>query len=103
MLGEHLSPVNATAPGPEARKAAALLRVTLLTARATEENGTSRMAFTPSRSIQLRAVAAPMSGLYQTPYAMTVLVQARVAMERMRSGMAMRAFQAVQQAATMAS
>ena len=41
--------------------------------------------------------------LYQTPYAITVLVQARAAIDRMRSGMAMRAFQAVQQAVTMAS
>ena len=40
---------------------------------------------------------------YQTPYVITVLAQARVAMDRMRSGMAIRAFQAVQQAAAMAS
>lgn len=41
--------------------------------------------------------------LYRMPYVMTGLAHARVAMDRMRSGMAMRAFQAVQQAATMAS
>jgi hypothetical protein len=41
--------------------------------------------------------------LYQRPYALTVLVQALVAMERMRSGMATSAFQAVQHASTMAS
>ena len=50
-----------------------------------------------------RPAACPDAHLYQVPYAMTGLAQARVAMERLRSGMAMRAFQAVQQAATMAS
>jgi hypothetical protein len=40
---------------------------------------------------------------YQAPYGVTALAHARSAIERMRSGIAMRAFQAAQQASTMAS
>ena len=39
--------------------------------------------------------------LYQTPYAVTALAYSRVAIERIRSGFAVRAFHASQQASTM--
>ena len=42
------------------------------------------------------------SGLYQSPYALTALAQSRVAIEVIVAGLATRAFQASQQASTMA-
>ena len=50
-----------------------------------------------------RGQAEATAGLYQPPYALTVLAHGRVAMEVMVSGAAVSAFQAWQQASTMSA
>ena len=63
-MGEHFLPVRSEEPPPETRNTLFFSRGISLTARATEEVVTSKMASTPSWSYHLRAMEEPTSGLF---------------------------------------
>jgi hypothetical protein len=57
----------------------------------------------PGSRKEPKLIAGEVTVLYQRPQALTDLAHSRRVMEAIRSGMAMRAFQAWQQVSTMAS
>ena len=64
VVGAHLAPVRSDAAAPDTRNTLFFSRTTSLTARATDEVGTSTMTSTPSRSIHWRTMLEPTSGLF---------------------------------------
>ena len=76
-------------PEPDATNTLSFSRVTSLTASATEEVGTSKIASTPSWSYQRRAIAAPTSGLFWWSAETSVTV--RSGSRALKSAIAMRA------------
>ncbi len=64
VLGLHCSPVSATAVALEVWKTRSFWRQIWAVASATEEFGTSQIMSTPSLSIHLRAMLAPISALF---------------------------------------
>ena len=64
MLGVQALPVRSAVPPVELTITLFFSLVTSLTARATDEVGTSRIMSTPSESYHLRAMLEPTSGLF---------------------------------------
>ena len=63
-IREHCAPVRSAVAAPEFTNTLFFSFVTAAMASATEEVGTSSTISTPSRSYHLRAIFAPISGLF---------------------------------------
>jgi hypothetical protein len=64
VFGEQAEPVRSDVAAPELMKTLLRSRVSSLTASATEEVGTSKIACTPSWSYHWRATVEPTSGRF---------------------------------------
>lgn len=64
VLGEQALPVRSDEPPPETSNALPFSRVIWLTAKATDEVGTSTITSTLSTSYHSRAIFEPTSGLF---------------------------------------